>query len=233
MSQQKTPIVALTEKTLRKLAKLYNQTSQMLYAFSHGLHEEGYQMALENEREAERLILEYRNIPICIGRPSALMDIETVMSEEISVEIGYSKEGWFVLRMPELLPLKEKNPEGYKYIRGYLYPALERHFRNEVARKIDKCVIIYRHIYNREFPEKEYRDHDNIEVNFVTDAIAMFVMIDDSSNRCELYQFSDVGDENKTEVYVVPQKDFDLFRHRIKKEPDNPITIVNSQTLFD
>lgn len=233
MNQQKTPITALTEKTLRKLAKLYNQTAQMLYAFSHGLLEEGYQMALDNEREAERLILEYRNIPICVGRPSALMDVETVMSEEIPLEIGYSQEGWFVLRMPELLPLKEKDKAGYKYIRGFLYPALDRHFRNEVPQKIDKCVIVYRHIYNREFPEKEYRDHDNIEVNFVTDAIAMYVMVDDSAHRCELYHFTEAGDENKTEVYIVPQKDFDAFRHRIKNQPDNPITIVNSQTLFD
>ena len=233
MIEEKTPAADITERVLRMLSKLYNQTAQMLYAFSHGMNEDGYQMALENERLAERMILEYRDIPINTGRPSALGDVRRILEEEIPVEMGYTPEGWFLLRIPELLPLKEKKKGSFDYIRGYLYPAMERHFKNEVSQRMDDCAIIYRHIYDKEYPEKEYRDHDNIEVNFVTDAIALYVMVDDAPKRCELYQLSTVGESTQTEVYVVPEKDFETFRRRIKNPNAEPITIIKNESFLD
>lgn len=232
MIVEKTPATAATERVLRMLSKLYSQTAQMLYAFSHGSVEEGYQMALENERLAERMILEYRDIPINTGRPSAMVDVRSILEDEIPVEMGYTQEGWFMLKIPELLPLKEKKKGSFDYIRGYLYPAMERHFKNEAAQRMDNCVVIYRHIYDKNYPEKEYRDHDNIEVNFVTDAIAMYVMVDDAPNRCELYQLSAVGETTQTEVYVIPEKDFEIFRRRIKNPGEDPITIIKTESLL-
>ena len=124
MIEEKTPAAATTERVLRRLSKLYNQTAHMLYAFSHGMNEDGYQMALENERLAERMILAYRDIPINTGRPSAMSDVKRIIAEEVPVEMGYTQEGWFMLKIPELLPLKEKKKGSFEYIRGYLYPAI-------------------------------------------------------------------------------------------------------------
>jgi len=233
MIEEKTPAAATTERVLRMLSKLYNQTAQMLYAFSHGMNEDGYQMALENERLAERMILAYRDIPINTGRPSAMGDVNRIIAEEVPVEMGYTQEGWFMLKIPELLPLKEKKKGSFEYIRGYLYPAMEHHFENELAQRIEKCVVIYRHIYAKDYPEKEYRDYDNIEINFVTDAIALYVMVDDAPSRCELYHFTSVGDENRTEVYVVPKKDFADFYNRVETPGGDPITICKTESLLD
>ena len=40
--------------------------------------------------------------------------------------------------------------------------------------------MIFRHTYDRNRPEREYRDHDNIELNTVVDAVVMFFLVDDA-----------------------------------------------------
>jgi hypothetical protein len=69
-------------------------------------------------------------------------------------------------------------------------------------------VTIFRHVYDRERPERENRDHDNCETKAVLDIVALYVMYDDSPTRCKLYYSSAPGDVERTEVYVVPQDEF-------------------------
>lgn len=233
MPSEKSLLETNVGKILRMTTTLHTRTAQMLYGFTHGHVQEAYDMALENERDAEKLILAYRDIPICTGRPSAEMDVQAIMNEEISVEMGFTEEGWFILRIPKLLPRKEKDKGAVKYIRGYLYPALDRYFKHEFPRCFDKCVIIYRHIYDRNRPEAEYRDHDNIEVNFVTDAIAMYVMVDDAALRCEHHYCSAPGDHERTEVYVVPVHDFAKWYEASKSIPEEGVKIIGSASLFE
>ena len=57
-------------------------------------------------------------------------------------------------------------------------------------------------------PERAYRDHDNIELNAVADAIAMFVMHDDAPLQCSHFYCSQRGEKEYTRVFVVPQKSF-------------------------
>lgn len=208
MSKEISPFTLSAEKALRETAALHTKTAQMLYAYTHGHPQEAYEMALENERDAERLVLAYRDLPICTGRPTAQADVQAIMEEEIPLSMGFTQEGWFYLHIPELLPLKEKGKGSVKYIRSYLYPALDRFFRQGCTKCFDRCVIIYRHIYDRRRPEKACRDHDNIEVNFVTDALALYVMKDDAPLRCQHHYCSAEGDRNYTQVYVVPEHDF-------------------------
>lgn len=233
MANEKSLLETNAGKILRVTAELHTKTAQMLYAFTHGHIHEAYEMALENEREAERMILAYRDIPICMGHPSAEKDVQAIMSEEIPVEMGFTEEGWFVLRIPKLLPRKEKSKGSYKYIRGYLYPALDRYFNHEFPKCFEKCVIIYRHIYDRNRPDTEYRDHDNIEVNFVTDAVAMYVMVDDSALRCQHYYCSAPGDHERTEVYVIPEHDFMKWYQASKTIPEEGVKILDSASLFE
>ena len=101
-------------------------------------------------------------------------------------------------------------PEGEvfpNYIRDFLYPVLEQF---AAGRKIRyrNCVLIFRHVYDRHRPEREYRDHDNIELNTVVDAIAMFFLVDDTPLECRHYYCSASGTKERTEVYLVPRNAF-------------------------
>ena len=40
-------------------------------------------------------------------------------------------------------------------------------------------MLVYRHVYDKDYPERNMRDHDNIEINQVTDIVALFTMVDD------------------------------------------------------
>ena len=89
-----------------------------------------------------------------------------------------------------------------------MYASLERFFMDKPMRKFGKCTVIFRHVYNRDNPKRAWRDHDNIEIKTVIDAIALFVMEDDSPHVCQHFYCSAEGDCDKTEVYVVPQEEF-------------------------
>ena len=91
--------------------------------------------------------------------------------------------------------------------KGILYPALRRYFAGKPPALYQNCVLAYRHVYCRERPERAYRDHDNIEVNMVTDIITLYLLPDDAPRRCAHY-CSAAGAEDQTEVYVIPTSRF-------------------------
>ena len=193
-------------RVLRIIPKLQVGTAQMLYAKEHGMLMEANELAYENYRNAEALALCYRMIPTYIGPPTAYKEVERIMAEEVPIEIGFTDEGWFSVRFPRMLPKKEKG--GIDYIRGQIYPRLQRFFQNEYPVRFGSCVIIYRHVYAAGFPDRKKRDHDNIEVNMVSDIIAMYSLCDDGPEICSHFYCSALGDKERTEVYVVPQNEF-------------------------
>ena len=74
-----------------------------------------------------------------------------------------------------------------------------------------QAVLVYRHVYEESHPEKQMRDHDNIEINQVSDCIALWAMEDDSPTYCEHFYMSARGDKSRTEVYVIPHDEFGEF----------------------
>ena len=56
----------------------------------------------------------------------------------------------------------------------------------------------------------------------VVDAVALFVMEDDGARRCQHYYYSSSGDDNATEVFVVPEDQFiDFLRWKDLQEGKN------------
>lgn len=155
------------------------------------------------------------------GRPNATVALDKVICNAAPVDISFTEEGWFRMKMSSL-PAKEMATNA-NYIRDVLYAQLGAYFRKEGCRKrFHNCVIIFNHIYRYDVPEKQYRDHDNIERNMVVDAVALFVMEDDGARRCQHYYYSSSGDDNATEVFVVPEDQFiEFLRWRDLQEGKN------------
>ena len=218
-------------RVLRILPKLQAGTAKMLFAQEHGMLAEANALAFENYHHAEALALCYRLIPTYVGPPNARREVERIMAEEVPVEIGYTDEGWFCVRFPRMLPKKEKG--GIEYIRGQLYPALQRFFKNEYPVRFENCVIIYRHVYAKGFPDRKKRDHDNIETNEITDAIAVFIMTDDAPKTCQHHHCSVEATEERTEVYVVPEEDFIRWYEAAKNFPDEGVKLHGQRSIFD
>ena len=179
-----------------------------------------YEQALRLEETAERLVLLTRALPAYTGSGMAKRDVKNIMKLCIPVDMGFTTEGWFRLCIPALLP--KKGSGSADYIRSFLYPAMQEYFQGKEPVRYTDCVLVYRHVYDRERPERRMRDHDNIETNMVSDIVAMYVMPDDAPLVCSHYECSVMGEDDRTEVYVIPRIDFPQWlsqeNERFRKE---------------
>ena len=221
------------ESFARTLAKFENQLRKLdmaakntRYMFEIGNMELAYEVALRLADVSERITLLARALPAYTGNPLAAQDVENLIRQHISVEIGFTMEGWFCVRIPLLLPKKEAGSANY--IRSFLYPAIREFFADKPRVRYSDCVLIYRHVYDQKRPERQRRDHDNIEINMVSDIIALYVMDDDAPSLCRHYYCSAAGSEERTEVYVVPTCDFPNWLITEKVIPDEGVMLYEN-----
>jgi len=106
-------------------------------------------------------------LPAYTGHPRAMAMSEEMLIETILIRIGFTREGWFAVFIPALLPKKSKG--NADYFRLILYPAIRRFVQEKEPVRYTNCVLIFRHVYDRTRLERRYRDHDNIELNTVAD----------------------------------------------------------------
>ena len=197
------------DRAIKETEKLLKQLNAIKTDYADKRIEDALGKSVSAARIAESVTLKTRALPAHTGHPQADGMVQEAIEETVHVEMGFTEEGWFSLCMPILLPRKEKSSRSY--LRGFLYPALERFCYGKEKIRCRNCVLIFRHVYDRNRPEREYRDHDNIELNTVVDAIAMFFLVDDTPLECRHYYCSAAGEEERTEVYIVPRVDFESW----------------------
>ena len=205
------------DRAIKEAEKLLKQLNAVKSDYADKRMEDALEKSVSAARIAESVTLKTRALPAHTGHPQADAMVQNAIEEAVPVEMGFTEKGWFSLRMPILLPRKEKSSRSY--LRGFLYPALEKFSHGKEKIRYRNCVLIFRHVYDRNRPEREYRDHDNIELNTVVDAIAMFFLVDDTPFECRHYYCSTAGDEERTEVYIVPRADFESWLG-LEKEPE-------------
>ena len=176
------------DKIDAKIQELYEQAFFVRRSYQDGNIKQAYESALRLEEVSEKTVLLTRALPAYTGNPKARLETENLIKLSIPIEIGFTKEGWFSLRIPALLPKKDAGSADY--IRSSLYLAMREFFLDSQPVRYNDCVLIYRHIYARDRPERKKRDHDNIEVNMVSDIVAMYVLPDDGPSICSHYYCS-------------------------------------------
>lgn len=139
------------EKSLRRASvlsiRLENEISQTKKLAENGEIKIAYELALKAANTSEKLTLVTRALPAYTGCPTAKEDVELQIAESIPIDIGFTIEGWFSIRIPALLPKKTEGSASY--IRSYLYPVMKHFFSYVPPVKYSDCVLIFRHIYNK------------------------------------------------------------------------------------
>ena len=214
---QKSYFQMTLEKTIRQTEKLLKILQAVQTDYADKRMETAMEKAVSAAKQAEEVALLTRALPAHTGHPRAKDLTRDAIAEAIPIEIGFTDQGWLCIRMPILLPRKEKSSRSY--IRDFLYPVLERFAAGREFR-YRNCVLIFRHVYDQNRPEREYRDHDNIELNTVVDAIAMFFLVDDTPLECRHYYCSAPGSTERTEVYIVPRNEFEDWLALENSVPD-------------
>ena len=197
------------DSAIKEAEKLLKKLNAVKSDYADKRMEEALSKSVTAAKISESVALKTRALPAYTGHPQAEVMVQKALEEAVPIEMGFTEEGWFCLRMPILLPRKEKSSRSY--LRGFLYPAFERFTYGKSKIRYRNGVLIFRHVYDKNRPEREYRDHDNIELNTVVDAIAMYFLVDDTPLECRHYYCSAAGDEERTEVYIVPRADFESW----------------------
>ena len=215
------------DKIDAKIQELHEQAFSVRRSYQDGNIKQAYESALRLEEVSEKTVLLTRALPAYTGNPKARLETENLIKLSIPIEIGFTKEGWFSLRIPALLPKKDAGSADY--IRSSLYLAMREFFLDSQPVRYNDCVLIYRHIYARDRPERKRRDHDNIEVNMVSDIVAMYVLPDDGPSVCSHYYCSTQGQSDRTEVYVVPQCEFTGWLENEKQMPEQGVKLYEKR----
>ncbi len=217
------------DKTEKKIKELQKQCDAVKYLFMCNRFDDAYESSLTLEEICEKTVLLTRALPTYSGKPHAKADVDDTIRLNVPISIGFTSRNWFSVRIPALLPKKEDGSADY--IRSSLYLAMKDFFNNAEPVRYDDCVLIYRHIYQRDRPERKKRDHDNIEINMVSDIVAMYVMADDGPSTCSHYYCSNEGSEERTEIYVVPKREFSVFVMKEKYMPDEGVKLNEKRVL--
>jgi len=163
------------------------------------------QLTSETSMKIEHIACKFRHIIYSttnITKPALMQKV----SEAHGIEINYA-DGIFRVTLPSLLPKKYKSMNS-EFIVDPLYYALERYFSITRIERLRECVVCFSHIYSEDTPTRRIRDYDNIEVKPVLDAVSTFVMIDDSGRFCNVYHMTEYGENDCTEVTVMPKDGF-------------------------
>ena len=193
-----------TRKTLKRVNNNFETIEEMLNRSDFMTF---YNESFKFQAQSEQLVKLARGIPVMTGIPHALEEVQDVILEESGVGIQVDNKGWVKIDVPSLLPKKESGDASY--IRATVETAMRNYFDQSLQEKISEpSVIIFRHLYDHRRPEREYRDHDNIEVNVIVDLVALYLLVDDHPMKLKHYYTSAKADDNKTEVFLIPIKDF-------------------------
>ena len=204
----------------RRLKKVQATLAKTLLFEEGKRYELAYEQAFDFAYEAEKLTLLAREIPAYTGHPKARERMEEQVANTIPISIELIPEGWLKAVIPALLPRKECGNQDY--IQENLFPAMRRFMQSRPPFHFGKSVIVFRHVYNHERPERLLRDHDNIELNAVVNVIALYLLRSDGPKWLEHYYCAARGETDSTEVYLVPQDDFDGFRVALKSGKLDP-----------
>jgi len=225
-TQQPSGFERCLDSTLRCVSKVWAALEETQTHMKTNNMEIAYTSAFTAAEHSEKLTLLCRELPAYTGHPQAKPMFENTLLNFFPVEIGFTREGWFCLRIPALLPKKSKGSP--TYISDPLYPAMNRFWKGKQPICYPDNVIVFRHVYADDRPERLYRDHDNIEVNKVVDVVSLYVMTDDSPMRCRHYYCSASGSSERTEVYVIPRREFGGFLEQEETIPKKGVLLYES-----
>ena len=202
-----------------RYAELSRKAEEALSLSKKGQHEEANAVMLDLIRKSEKATILSRKLPAHTGNPNAAAEVDAVLGEACPIKMGFIQRGWFFLRMPPLARCKDAADK--EYIRGMLYPALLRFWIGKPVVRFPESVIVLRHVYTLEEYENRKRDYDNVETKFVIDAVAMYLLEDDSPDQCEVFHCAAMGQESSLDVYVIPQDYFSYWYNGYKDDIDS------------
>ena len=125
--KRKTGIERCLDSANRRIGKVWAALEETQVHLQRNDLEGAYAAAFDAADQSERLTNLTRALPAYTGRPRAKEMMEDAVLKAFTVDIWFTAEGWFCLRMPALMPKKNKGSAAY--VADPLYPAMARFWR--------------------------------------------------------------------------------------------------------
>ena len=117
-----------------------------------------------------------------------------------------AQPGLVEITLPGLLPKKKQRSA--EYLADPLDQALGQFTKEHPCSRFDSCVICFCHIYAESGGRSRIRDYDNLEMKQLLDIACAYLMEDDTGLLCDVYNTTELGEEDATKLFVM---DRDLF----------------------
>lgn len=159
------------------------------------------------------------NLSVVLTNIGYKKDAFVEISEKENVYFENLPDNVFHIVFDSLLPKKPKTIENnmlnqYKIVRARYLNAFTEYFKDKRYAVYDKkAVICFIHHFST---EHNVRDHDNFEIKFIIDALATYLLVDDSSKYCSHYMDYVLDKKDYTEIFVVPISHFAIFANNKK-----------------
>ena len=119
------------------------------------------------------------------------------------------KNSWISIDLPLLVPKRKANQHT-----TYYCDKLEELLKNidiPPRLKTEKVAITFLHCYKNEHANWTKRDHDNLDVKWIIDALNNHFFIDDGPFRTSLYHHTATDFRDHTVLFLVPMVEFPSF----------------------
>ena len=131
--------------------------------------------------------------------------------------IAYESNGIVEITLPCLIPKRSK--KAMAFITDPLLVALDTFIsgRQPPFKLFTNCVICITHVYDKTLPTTgRVRDHDNIELKGIIDAVNTYLLTDDSGILCNIYSASELGSNDMTHISIMDKGMFPawILRHQ-------------------
>lgn len=117
-----------------------------------------------------------------------------------------AQPGLVEITLPGLLPKKKQRSA--EYLTDPLEQALGQFVKDHPLSHFESCIICFCHIYAVSGGRGRIRDYDNLEMKQILDVACAYLMMDDNGLLCNVYNTTELGEEDVTKLFVMDQ---DMF----------------------
>lgn len=126
-------------------------------------------------------------------------------------------DGVLNITLPCLLPKKKKR-QSTEFLLDPLYFTLSQYMDSHSSPRYKHCVVCFSHVYSNDFPKRNIRDYDNLELKQLLDVIATFIMEDDTGLLVDAYNTTEIGEVDCTQISVMDKERFTRWLNEREKQ---------------
>ncbi|MBP3784509.1 MAG: hypothetical protein J6I68_14785 [Butyrivibrio sp.] len=215
------PDVVFVNEMIKQKNKIDNNVSRVVLA----VEDNDIEMARDESRRAifgcQKLEQHLRSFPKVFGLPGALNEIKNELVEDANVSFEVLDDGTLHVVLPELFSVRFRGgvmTEQYDNVRSRYVAAFDRYFTDSPFKRYkERVVVLYKSIYKS---ANDVLDYDNFDLKQITDFISTYCLIDDNPSRMLAISDYEIGEQEHSEVYVIPLSKFDSYSKDIFRQKD-------------